>query len=58
MPRISAIIPVKGRLSTIFAIVVSFDVKEAAVSATLPRPETGLSAHLRRLDKAERVEPR
>jgi hypothetical protein len=58
MPRISAIISAKGRLSTNFAIVVSFDVKEVAVSATLPRPDTGLGAHLRRLGKAERVEPR
>src|SRR6516162_3963638 len=44
MPRTSAIIAAKRRLSTDFAIVVSFDVKEAAVSARLPRPETALGA--------------
>jgi len=49
MPRTSAIIAAKRRLSTDFAIVVSFDMKEAAVSGTLRRPETGLGAHLRRL---------
>jgi hypothetical protein len=37
------IIAAKGRLSTNFAIVVSFDVKEGAVSATLPGPETGFA---------------
>jgi hypothetical protein len=37
------IIAAKGLLSTNFAIVASFDVKEAAVSATLPRPETGFA---------------
>jgi hypothetical protein len=49
MHRTSAIIAAKGRLSTDFAIVVSFDVKEAVVSATLPSAKTGLGAHLRRL---------
>jgi hypothetical protein len=34
MPWTSAIIVAQVRLSTNFAIVVSFDVKEAAVSAT------------------------
>ena len=53
MPRASPIIAAKGRLSTNFAILVSFDVKEAAVSATLPSPETGLGAHLRRLGGAK-----
>jgi hypothetical protein len=58
MPRTSAIIAAKRWLSTSFAILVSFDVKEAAASATLPRLEPGLGAHLRRLGKAERVETR
>ena len=57
MLRTSAIIPAKRRVSTNFAIVVSFDVKEAAVSATLPSPKSGLGAHLRRLAGANgRVE--
>jgi hypothetical protein len=53
MPRASPIIAAKGRLSTNFAIRVSIGAKEAAVSARLPSPETGLGAHLRRLGGAK-----
>jgi hypothetical protein len=52
------IIAAKLRLSTNFAIMVSFDVKEASVSATLARPEIGLGTRVQRLGKAETVEPR
>jgi hypothetical protein len=41
MPRTSAIIAAKRRQSTDFAIVVSFDVKEAAVAARLPSAKPG-----------------
>jgi hypothetical protein len=52
MPRTRDIIAAQERLSTNFATMASFDAEEATVSASLPRPETGLADAILRSNRA------